>query len=115
MPKILIVEDDYEYFTNINNELIGKAEVLRAETLGEGADLFQNNPDIDLIIMDACVPGGSPNAMPLVKKIVSSGYTKPIIACSNYFPYSQELIAAGATHMANKREVAKIALKLLGL
>jgi DNA-binding response OmpR family regulator len=115
MPKILIVEDDDVNFTNIEYYLRSKAEVLQAETLDKGESLFQNNPDIDLIIMDACIPGDSPNAMPLVKKIVDSGYDKPIIACSSESEYTKQLVAAGATHSANKGEVAQMALKLLGL
>jgi DNA-binding response OmpR family regulator len=113
MPKVLVVEDFDPYFKMIDRELSGKVEVLRAATLEEGDNLFQSNPDIDLIIMDACVPGHKPNAMPLVKKIVGTGFTKPIIACST--TWTGELLKAGATHESDKDRVAKITLELLNL
>lgn len=115
MKKVLVVEDNDVYFMFIENVLKGKVEIMRAKILHEGYVLFRENPDFDLIIMDACVPGDNPNAMPLVEEIVKSGYDKPIIASSTVKDYRQELIDAGATHEANKREGAEMALKLLGL
>jgi len=115
MPKVLVVEDDDIWFRIINQDFNGKVEVLRAKTLTEGDDLFRDNPEVDLIIMDACVPGDFPNAMPLVKKIINSGYVKPIIACSSMSPYIIKLVEAGATHQSDKGKVAEMALKLLNL
>jgi len=117
MPKVLVVEDRDGCFTMIKSKLKlnGPIEVLRAVTLKEAADFFQSNPDIDLIIIDACVQSEFPNTMPLVKKIITSGYIKPIIACSSVLFYREELINAGATHQANKFDAAEMALKLLGL
>jgi len=115
MPKVLVVEDHEGYFAAINHDLKDKVEVLHAETLEEGDNLFQSHPDVDLVIMDACVPGDSPNAMPLVKKIVDSGYSKPIIACSSMPFYTRKLVDVGATHQSDKYGVAKMALELLNL
>lgn len=115
MPKVLVVEDFDYFFNMINRGLSSEIEVLRARTLKEGNNLFQNNPDVDLIIMGACVPGDEPNAMPLVKKIVDSGYKRPIIACSSISPFTKKLICAGATHESSKEGAAKLALKLLNL
>lgn len=113
MPKVLIVEDFLPYYENIRIELGNRAEVLWGQTLEEGEKIFENNPDLDLIIMDACVPGQIPNAMPLVKKIIATGFKNPIIACSSMF--CMELLEAGATHEANKYDAAKLAIELLGI
>ncbi|MDP1833436.1 MAG: response regulator [Candidatus Moranbacteria bacterium] len=115
MSKVLVIEDHDGYFRRINEELNGKVEVLRATTLEEGEDLFRRNTDIDLIIMDACVPGDRPNSMSLVRKIVQAGFTKPIIACSGLYEYREELLNAGATHDAKKNKVAELALEILNL
>ncbi len=115
MPKVLVVEDFDYFFKMINRELNGKVEMLRAKTLEEGDNLFQSNPDVDLIIMGACVPGDEPNTMPLIRKIVDSGYQWPIIASSGIPPFTKKLICAGATHEIGKEGAAKLALKLLNL
>ena len=95
MKKILVVEDFDPYYETVKKGLAGKVEIVRAETLSEGHKLFQENPDVDLIIMDACVPGDRPNSMPLVAEIVKSGYNKPIIASSTLGSYRRKLIAVG--------------------
>ncbi len=115
MKKVLVVEDYDPYYATVEKGLAGKVELMRAETLSEGRKLFQENPDVDLIIMDACVPGDKPNSMPLVAEIVESGYDKPIIASSSIPFYTRKLVEAGATHGANKYEVPELALDLLGL
>lgn len=113
MKKILVVEDHDVYYYLIEQKLHGKAELLRGATLSEGRRLFHENPDISLVIMDACVPGDEPNAMPLVAEIVESGFSKPIIASSSMPSYTRALARAGATHQAPKYEAADLALKLL--
>ena len=115
MKKVLVVEDYDDYYRLAEKGLAGKVEIMRAETLSEGRKLFQENPDVDLIIMDACVPGDKPNSMPLVAEIIESGYDKPIIASSSMPFYTNKLVEAGATHEADKMEAPKLALGLLGL
>jgi len=115
MPKVLVVEDQYGYFEQIKSGLDGKAEVLHAATLDKADELFFANPDIDVVIMDACVPGDDPSSMPLVEKIRGSGFQKPIIACSSASDYRAMLIEAGASHESGKYGAGRLALELLGL
>ncbi|MCK4540576.1 response regulator [Candidatus Parcubacteria bacterium] len=115
MKKVLVVEDRDIDFYKIEKGLVGKVEIMRAETQSETKKLFQENPDVDLIIMDFRVPGDTPNTISLVKEIVESGYNEPIIASSLMYINRQQLIEAGATNEADKNEVAKLALGLLGL
>ena len=113
MRTVLVVEDDYRYYRIIKREFAGAVKLIRAKTINQARASFRDNSDIDLIIMDACVPGAVPNTTPLVREIIESGYSKPIIAASGIMPFSYELIEAGATHYAKKEEAAKLALELL--
>lgn len=116
MKKVLMVEDGDVYHAMAEKIFAGKVEFMQAKTRMEGWELFQKNPDIDLIIMDACVPGDKPNTMPLVEKIMESGYDKPIIASSGWSDYRRKLMAVGATHeVEDKRDAPVLALKLLCL
>lgn len=115
MKKVLIVEDDHMIFFLMKAIFAGRVEILWAEELKQGEYLFENNPDIDLIIMDACVPGNKPNSMPLIEKIVKSGFDEPILASSSSHQFSQQLVWAGATYIVDKNNAAKKALELLGL
>ena len=116
MPKVLLIEDSKFFSELIKLDLEnGGVEVLLSMTLDGGYELFCKHSDIDLIMIDACVPGDRPNSMPLVQRIVAGGYNKPIIACSSMPKYSRELISVGATHMADKNEAATMALHLLNI
>ncbi len=117
MPKVLLIEDDEFYSEFIKADLEkGGVVVLLSTTLNGGYELFNKHSDsIDLIIMDACVPGDRPNSMPLVRTIIESGYSKPIIACSSMPQYRGALTSVGATHQAGKNEAATMALRLLNI
>lgn len=115
MFKILVVEDNEPDFSDMELGLSNLAVVFWAETLEKGEACFRENPDVDLIIMDACVPGNEPNSMPLIASILASGYTKPIIAISGMANFSRMLVTAGATHEATKQGVVKMARDLLNL
>jgi DNA-binding NtrC family response regulator len=114
LKKVLVVEDRDFYYEDIIKGLDGKVEVVWAQTLEEGEQCFREY-DFDLIIMDACLEEDWPDSMPLVKKILGSGYKRPIIAASSLAAYSRKLVEAGATHQAEKEEAGHLALELLGL
>jgi response regulator of citrate/malate metabolism len=119
MYKILLVEDDKDWFKNWS-DLLKKIDqfitVMWKPTIEEAETEFSANKDsFDLIIMDACVPGNSPNTMSLVRRIVESGFKKPIIACSSAKPYLKLLIDAGATHTISKMDIYKSKAKITQL
>ena len=115
MYKVLVVEGDHRYFAMMEAVLLGRVEILRAETLEEGKQLFHNHLDVDLIIMDACAPGNESNTMEFINKLANAGYNKPVIASSSVWQYTQKLVMAGGTHRAEKHNVADKALSLLGI
>jgi DNA-binding response OmpR family regulator len=112
---VLLVED-YLPYRELFAMHLGDAgvEVLLAETQEEALLLFEKNKDlIEIIVMDACVPGSSPNTMGLIKTIKDSGFTKPIVGCSSGEDYNKILMEAGATHATKKTEVASFVLGML--
>ncbi|OGD67727.1 hypothetical protein A2442_04120 [Candidatus Campbellbacteria bacterium RIFOXYC2_FULL_35_25] len=115
---ILVVEDHVIDFMMMKRMLVGRGDVdvIRHETL-EGCEtiFFENLEAIDLVIMDACVPGDEPNSMPLIRKMKKSGFDKPIITASSKESYNQILLDAGATHNGkSKMGAVELALTLLG-
>jgi len=86
--------------------------VLSALTVEEAEELFSANPDVNLIVMDACVPGDRPNTFSLVQKIRQT-YTGPMIACSSLKEYRRLLIEAGCDREASKLELPTVIKKIL--
>ena len=101
------------YIDMWKQEIGDNAEILWAKSLEDGEKIFNENPDIAIVIMDCCVPGDTPNSSWLVKEIRGRGFEKPIIAKSSMPEYCQTLIDVGASHSANPYEVPSLILKLL--
>jgi len=116
MKKVLLVEDYENWIRLIKTQLSEKVEVITAETIQKAYKLFKANPDIKLVIMDACVPGSTPNTMNLIEDIIKDGFTNPIIAMSCTPRHIATLILSGATHsVENKAQVACKVEELLNL
>ena len=114
LKKVLIVEDDESYHEEWVQALKEKVESIHAYSVEEGERLFESNPDIALVIMDACVPGDSPTTESLVKKIRQS-FSGPIIAASSVSDYRKILMQAGCDHESRKHEVPFKVAELLSL
>ncbi|OHA66245.1 MAG: hypothetical protein A3D63_01230 [Candidatus Wildermuthbacteria bacterium RIFCSPHIGHO2_02_FULL_49_17] len=112
--KVLVVEDDQYWSGIIRRGLKGKVLVAQAFTTEEAEAVFQESPDLAVILMDACVPGDDPNTMWLVRKMRET-FTGPIIAISSNSDYRKELIQAGCDHEAEKTEAAQKVLELVGV
>lgn len=113
-PKVLIVEDDRSWQNNYEDSLGDKVNIIHAFTVGEGERLFLENPDIDLVVMDACVPGDKPTTLPLTSKIRETFYG-PMIAASSDEIFRKQLMKNGCDHEAEKRWVPRKIRELLGL
>jgi CheY-like chemotaxis protein len=123
MPKkILVVDDDRHSQVILTFKLVeipNKVIILRAQTLAEAKAQFDDNPDLDLIAMDACVPDPTakgyelhqPNTGPLVKYMRQT-FQGPIVAVSSMF--NDYLLKAGCNHDCdNKHLFPDLALALL--
>ena len=113
-PRVLVVDDNDEVRKNWVRLLGRRVEVLEAVSLKEGERLYKANPDIVLVVLDACVPGDTPNAMGLAD-LIRKSFAGPIIAASNCSRYRQMLVNAGCTHQEEKFNVPAAICKLLGV
>jgi len=111
--KVLVVDDNESLQRSLKNVLSRHGIiVLSALTIGEAEELFSTNPDVNLIVMDACVPGDRPNTFSLVRKIRQK-YAGPIIACSSLREYRRLLIEAGCDQEASKLDLPIVIKKIL--
>ena len=89
--------------------------VTSAFTIEEAEAIVAQDLSFDLIIMDCCVPGGSPNTRPLVEKIRQT-YTGPMIAISTEPLFSQALVGPGlCSHQSEKGRLLDKIAEVLGI
>ena len=113
--KVLIVEDRDTTQSGYRASLQDDVQLLQAFTIEQAREIFGANPDIDLIVMDGCVPGFEINTPPLVREFRKT-FRGPIIATSSSSDYRQELMLAGCSHeVGSKGDVPDKVLALLSL
>ncbi|MEA1926163.1 MAG: response regulator [Patescibacteria group bacterium] len=115
MKKVLVLEDRDIDFWKIEQAFAGKADIVRASNQWEFKKLFEENPDLDLVMMDYFSPGDTPNTLLLLQEIKKSVSDMPIISSSMMYFRRKEMLDAGATHEGEKEKAVDIALNLLGL
>ena len=114
LKKILAVEDLQHKQDEWRSALNGRVDFLSALTIKEAIELFDNNPDVDVVVMDACVPGDTPTTQGLIRKIRET-FKGPMIACSSDSSYRRLLMSCGCDHQALKDDVPTKVLEVLGL
>lgn len=81
--KVLVVEDEYDNFEYLRILLEHKnIQVLHAENGQEGLRIFQEEPDIDLVLMDIKLP--DINGLEVTKAILQINHAVPVIAQTAY-------------------------------
>lgn len=113
LKKVIVVEDDIFFQEMFSRVLSNKVELLQAFTIKEAEKLFAENPDVSVIVMDACVPGSKPTTLPLVQKIRQT-FSGPIIAASSLPEFRKELLIAGCNHECEKIDIPRMVLKIIG-
>ena len=114
MKKILIVEDDTYYYNEWRLELEGMVVLIFASSIKEAEQQFTTNPDLSVIVMDACVPGDRPTTPPLVQKFRET-FSGPMIAISGSEQYRNQLMQAGCDHKSTKEEMSAKVKEVLHL
>lgn len=103
---ILIIEDDtllQETYADILGE---EFTVHTAFTVKDAESLFLlHRNSLGAVVVDACVPGNTPNTIPLVRYMRAAGFEGPIIATSGDPDFQEELMRAGCSHQSGKAEV----------
>ncbi len=111
--KVLIVEDDRDY-KNICVRPLQKHDVIIiwANTIEMARELFANNQDVSIIVLDACMPGDELNTLELLSEFRQS-FFGPIIANSSKREYVEQMILNGCTHRAYKFDAGEVVIGLL--
>lgn len=113
--KVLVVEDEMWRFEYWQGKLGDRATIIGASTIEEGEELFGANPDIDVIVIDGCVPGSELNTIPLVRKFRET-FKGPMIAISGNGSFREELMKVGCNREAeDKMQLHQVILETLGL
>ena len=128
MKKILIVEDSVECQETYMKGLVMPAEVealyvalyggvsfLQAFDRDQALRLFvEHQADIAIVVMDACVPGNSPNTLNLVKRMRGEEkFLGPMIAASSSSDYREKLVVAGCDYSVPKLLVPMVVLGII--
>ena len=111
-PKILIIDDSETAQDKFVKELAGKATILSAFTVEQAEKFFAANSDIDVIAIDACVPGVEPTTTPLVRELRRT-FKGLMIAISGFRGYRQDLVEAGCDFGCVKEELCGKFLEFL--
>ncbi|MFH1193284.1 MAG: response regulator [Candidatus Jorgensenbacteria bacterium] len=113
VPKILVVEDMEEWVELWKDVLYGAAELIGAASIEEAEEKFAANPDIDVVVVDGCVPGSELNTIPLVQKFKAT-FKGPMIAVSGNPDFQKMLIKEGCSHECEKKDLPEF-LRTIGI
>ena len=95
MKKVLIIEDMPRFYQVYSEDLDNEVLVLVARDSESALSHLSANPDIAIIVMDACLKSEMPDTIDLTKEIRALGYKGPMIANSNSDKYNKLLMSAG--------------------
>jgi CheY-like chemotaxis protein len=113
-PIVLIVEDDSLLQETYADLLGNHIQLYAAFTIEDALSYFDlHQHTLVAIVVDACVPGNTPNTLPVVRHIRESGFAAPIMATSSNPDYREQLVAAGCSHSCEKKDVAKVLMQIL--
>jgi len=102
MKKILIIDDDLVWQEVWNRKLGKRVTLLPALSIPAAGKIFAEHDDIDLIAVDACVPGDEINTRPLIRKFRET-FKGPMIAISKSSLSRECLMTAGCNHECEKK------------
>ena len=97
MLRVLVLEDNLNWHKMWGSSLdIGEhgVELISTTTIQKFREEFSSNPDVDVIVLDACVPGMQPNTLDLARE-VRSKFTGIMIAISSDKYHREDLMKAG--------------------
>ena len=76
--------------------------------------MFGENPDIEVIVLDACVPGLTPTTFGLIESFRKT-FHGPMIAISSEEHFRKEMLQLGCSHQSSgKGDVVEKVIEVLG-
>ncbi len=120
MKKVLAVEDEKMWHNVWRRQIEFSSRngsgiiLISAFSVEEAEEQFAANPDLDAIVMDACVPGRALTTPPLVRKFREI-FKGPMVAISGDEEYQEMLLKAGCDHRASKEAVVQKLFEIFGI
>lgn len=116
MPKVLVIEDDQDVQSSIarqfNRHKIEGLILIQAYTIEDGIKELENNSDIDLVVLDGCLSGDTPDGLQGIPDI--KRFYKGRIITNSRSPVMRKLMmSAGATDECDKNRTAGSILRVL--
>jgi len=115
-PLVLIADDLPKVIDFYKQLLIKKYDIstVSATTLDELDEVFDRFiQQIDLVILDGCIPGNDINTIEFIERARARGFTKPIIAASSLPEYRMQMVDAGCSHETEKEFAPELASWIL--
>ncbi|MEK7662172.1 MAG: response regulator [Patescibacteria group bacterium] len=112
-PLVLVVEDKEWVCRSFSVRLEKFCRLLVAKTEAEAEKLFKDNVSgLDLIGMDACLSGKTPDTLMLTQRI-RADWRGPIITTSSDPSFNKKLMQCGASYACEKSDFPEIAISVL--
>lgn len=113
MSRILMIEDE-ESVIKAFCEVYGAMVIVTVTKLVEAEVLIDTAANtFDIVIIDACLGGNSPNTLRLPARLRENGFKNQIIGFSSEPQYLASLKGAGCDTVCHKAEIFKVVDRLL--
>lgn len=114
ISRILMIEDEESVIKAFGEVYALTAVVVTTTTLIEAEVVIDNMANtFDIVIIDACLGGNSPNTLRLPARIRETKYKGPIVGFSSEPQYLGSLKGAGCDTVCHKAEIFRVIDKLL--
>ncbi len=113
MKKVLIVEDSLYRQSTWCRSLTGKVIILSAFCRKVAEQMFAENTDIDIVVMDGCVDSDEDIDTESLVRMFRETFRGPMIAASKSPHFRSLLKEAGCNYECHKEDVPKTILKIL--
>ena len=110
--KVLVVEDNERWQVWFVQKFGNDFDIFQAHSKWLAREFFEANPDIGIIIMDACLDDHIPDTLDLTRdfRVTFSG---KIIASSSSEIYREQQVKAGCSHSCHKDDLFEKFLEIV--
>ena len=108
--KILVIDDE-ELCQDLLRAMFERiGTVLIADSVAAGRQLYDANPDADIVIVDGCINNRhNYDAGPMIRHIRARGFKGPLIGASGSTDLHQQMMADGCDAAGQKNQAKKLA------
>lgn len=111
-PKVLVVDDSEVFQNHVDLDISGEVQLFRARSVDAAWRIIEENRDLDLIAVNACVGSNRPNMTVFVFAAKRCTGAK-IIGISPVSRYNRVLMTVGCDDYLIRRENLARAIRLM--